>query len=217
MIKGCFIDIEELQGDELLNRVRVKTESIGVEKLLYTDPAQRQHVKLAGQLMLHKLLSDHNLHDTLFVNTSMVDKWGKPYLANADFDYNFSHSGSIVFCAGVPGGRIGVDIEKEEERDITNMRDHFSEKEWNRINSSENINAEFYRMWVRKESCVKAIGKGIFQSLNEIDVCNDEVICDGLRWFLQDVFIRKGYTACIAANKKMDITIEEVDLNKLLS
>ena len=97
------------------------------------------------------------------------------------------------------------------------MRDYFSGQEWDRITSSENMNAEFCRTWVRKEACIKAIGKGIFQPLNEIDVCEDTVISGGVRWYLQDVVIKEGYAACIATDKKMEVSIAEIDLNTLLA
>ncbi len=216
MITGYFIDIGEPISEEAHRKLLAKVNGIGKEEML-KPPTTTQYAKLAGKLLLYKLLCDHNLDHSLFIDRQEINRWGKPYFASADFDYNLSHSGNIVFCAGGLAARIGVDIEQEKERDIAGMREYFSEREWYKINSSNNINAEFYKMWVRKEACIKAIGKGVFQPLQEIDVCDDVVIEHGMRWFLQDVLIKTGYACCIATNKKKDVTIEEVDLNKLLS
>ncbi len=217
MITGYFTDIGGIQDEEIHKRLLAAVNSISKEKTFASDPSIQQYRKIAGKLLLYRLLAAHNLEHSLFADAQGVNSWGKPYFANTNFDYNLSHSGSVVFCAGGQGAHIGVDIEKEEERDILGMRDYFSGQEWDRITSSENMNAEFCRTWVRKEACIKAIGKGIFQPLNEIDVCEDTVISGGVRWYLQDVVIKEGYAACIATDKKMEVSIAEIDLNTLLA
>jgi 4'-phosphopantetheinyl transferase len=216
MITSYFTDIGARPNDEMYTRVSAK-----VNGLLTKDISRMafggRYMRLIGDLLLYKLLCDHNLENTLLIDAVKVNKWGKPYFANTDFEYNISHSGSTICCVGCRGAQLGVDIEMENDRDIDGLRDYFNQREWNKIKISDSLNAEFYRMWVRKEACIKAIGKGLIQPLNEIDVCDDEVVSEGIRWFLQDVFIRDGYKGCIAANKKMDVRIEPVDLDKLVT
>ena len=211
MITGYFIDIGHPLDKDVYEQLLAKVAHI--QKAPILDQPKR---KLIGKLLIYKLLCVYNLEHNFFIDAQCVNRWGKPYFADTDFDFNLSHSGSILFCGGVQGGHIGVDIEKEEERDITGMQAYFCEQEWTRINNSTNVVAEFYRMWVRKEACIKAAGKGIFQPLVEIDVSAGQVIADGIRWHPQDIFIRPGYAACIATDKKMEIRIEELDLNKLI-
>ena len=216
MIIGYFTDIGARHNDEVYPRLLAIVKSLRKKDISDTKSGER-YMRLIGDLLLYKLLCDHNLENTLLIDAVQVNKWGKPYFANTDFEYNISHSGNIVCCVCCQGAQIGVDIENENDRDIESMREYFSEREWRKINGSDEINAGFYRMWVRKEACIKAIGKGLFQPLSEVDVCDDEVISEGVRWHLKNVYIREGYSGCIAANKKMEIRVEQVDLNKLLT
>ena len=215
MITGYFLDVSPL-SDEIYPKLLAKVNNIQMETISRTLPYSEHNLKLLGKLLLYKLLSANNLQQHLLIAEQHTSEFGKPYFENSNFDYNIAHSGDIIFCAGVQAARLGVDIEKEEDRDVTAMQAYFCQKEWDLITGSKNSKAEFYKIWVRKESLVKATGKGVFQPLQEIDVSDNEVILDGIRWFLQDVFIKPGYTCCVAANRKMEIVVEEVDFNKLL-
>ncbi len=214
MITGCFIDISGAKG-ELYGKLLTKINSFQREPALSQPSSKERDLKLWGKLLLHHLLSANSLEHLLLIDDLRINNWGKPYFENSDFDFNIAHSGAIIFCAGVQKARLGVDIEKEEDRDFNAMREYFCQREWNLITASINSKAEFYKIWARKEACIKATGRGLSQPLDEIDVSDNEVILDGIRWFLQDVFIKPGYGCCIAANQKPDIVIEEVDFNKL--
>jgi 4'-phosphopantetheinyl transferase len=124
----------------------------------------------------------------------------------------------MVICAAVSSARIGVDTEKREPRDVGDMNEYFTPGEWDAVVTSEDANAAFYKMWVRKEACVKAIGKGVFLPLNEIDVSDDEVLVGAATWFLYDLPLMEGYATCIATNEQNDlIKIIEADLNSLVN
>ncbi|MBR6216366.1 MAG: 4'-phosphopantetheinyl transferase superfamily protein, partial [Spirochaetaceae bacterium] len=45
----------------------------------------------------------------------------------------------------------------------------------------EETDAVFSKLWTRKESYIKAIGKGLAQSLSEFSVLDDEIIKNGSR------------------------------------
>ena len=172
--------------------------------------------RLCGKFLLYKLLAGYSQERLYAFDRPEYGQFGKPYFNN-EFDFNIAHSGNLVICAGILGGKIGVDTEKNEYRDIDSMKEYFTTKEWDHIISDEDANAAFYEMWVRKEACLKAIGKGLLLPMNEMDVCEDEVIIDNSKWFLHNLYLKEGYATCIAANEHNDIQITEVDINTLIN
>ena len=216
MITVYFININTLPNDlvfnELLNKLDISTK----EKILLYQSRHEQLVRIYGKYLVNKLLFRYKKNNVFSLRDLQYNQWGKPFF-NTDFYFSISHSGSMVICAGVEGAKIGVDIEQQKGRDISNMQDYFTASEWDKISSAGHDNTEFYKIWVRKEACLKAIGKGLLLSLHEIDVCNDVVMLDNSRWVLHDLQIRTGYAACIATDKQNEgIIIEEVDINTLI-
>jgi len=69
---------------------------------------------------------------------------------------------------------IGVDVEKVRGDlpflDIA--RQNFSDRESSIISAlpPRDMIREFFRIWVRKEACIKAMGKGLSMALRDIDV-----------------------------------------------
>jgi 4'-phosphopantetheinyl transferase len=106
----------------------------------------------------------------------------KPYIKeqynNKTVEFNISHSGDYAIIAITLGNKVGIDIEK-----INNKIDYqslskrfFSEKEKEELlslNKDEQLDA-FYRAWVRKESFIKANGKGIAFGLDCFSVSLNE-------------------------------------------
>lgn len=91
---------------------------------------------------------------------------GKPYLTGAGegVHFNLSHSGTCIVLA-VASTAVGVDIEMEAsaEMALELEREVFSADELVTLESLEGDRRRqmFYTGWVRKESLVKAIGKGL--------------------------------------------------------
>ena len=128
------------------------------------------------------------------------DEWGKP-VTDGGYGFNVAHAGSMVVCAGGADMQVGVDIEEVRSVDETLYREYFTELEWGTIQSARDKTEAFYRMWVRKEAVLKALGKGVLFPLDEVDVGVDEVMCEGRVFYLKDVFVRDGYVACVAGDR----------------
>lgn len=118
---------------------------------------------------------------------------GKPSVSGISF--NLAHSGSHAVIAIAANARVGVDI--EEVREFSDMDDVaksvFSSGELQRWRSApEDRRADyFYRLWTRKEAYLKAIGEGIAQRLQALEVSlgDPAEIIAGAEgaWALQDI------------------------------
>ncbi len=141
------------------------------------DRAKRFHRRedacrslLAESLMKFTLLNSglHMDKDIALVK----NEFGKPVPVSADFHFNISHSGSWVICA-LDIEEIGVDVEKIHKVDSGISKRFFSPIEDKLLSVSQSTSQWldcFYRLWVLKESYIKAIGKGLQCALNSFAV-----------------------------------------------
>lgn len=101
---------------------------------------------------------------------------GKPFLRHNpnNLQFNLAHSHDLIIYGFLHQFQIGVDIEYIRDdflpNDLVNYVFSDSEKkDYNTLKDSEKKLA-FYHAWTRKEAFVKAIGKGLFQSLEKIEI-----------------------------------------------
>ncbi len=141
-----------------------------------------------------------------------VDPHGRPALAaGGNLDFNLSHSGSLVVLA-LGTTRVGVDVESTNRtndwRSIA--RRFFSAAEVAAIETYPEAGqrAVFFRVWVRKEAFVKALGTGIATGLTRFDVsAGPEPALTGARidgidvaeWSIRDFVPGPGYVGAVAA------------------
>jgi len=100
------------------------------------------------------------------------NEFGKPEWALGGFHFNVSHSGAWVVCAA-DKEEIGVDVERIHKVDSGISQRFFSSIE-NKLLSDFQSPTQwldcFYKLWVLKESYIKAIGKGLHCPLNSFAV-----------------------------------------------
>lgn len=107
-----------------------------------------------------------------------TNSYGKPFIPKEQntiaLEFNLSHSYNISICAIRSGKLIGADIEYikpfESMREVA--RSHFTEIEYKKLIacSPSLFTISFYKLWTRKESYIKAIGKGLSYSLADFEV-----------------------------------------------
>ena len=145
---------------------------------------------LAVRGVLRRILADY-----LKVGPSVLEfelsPFGKPYLKRSSLFFNISHSGDCLLIAISDFDQIGIDLELIKSRGnlLGLARRCFSLSEldfWLNlpIDAQEQV---FYRMWVRKEAFVKAVGRGIVLGLNQCELCLPDLnrfvaIPDGFGW-----------------------------------
>jgi len=101
---------------------------------------------------------------------------GKPALDQdgQKLEFNLSHSGEHLVVALRLGRQLGVDVERlrpvQEARSIA--RRFFSPGEVESLEAlpTEDYMRGFFNCWTRKEALIKAVGEGVFVSLDRFDV-----------------------------------------------
>ncbi|TIR15609.1 MAG: 4'-phosphopantetheinyl transferase superfamily protein [Mesorhizobium sp.] len=139
---------------------------------------------------------------------------GKPFVKNNTLGvkFNVSHSGCKALIAVGLMREVGVDIEYRRRRQqiVDDVASYFSANErylLSRLEGTAKVRL-FYRIWCRKEACLKAAGAGLSESLDRFDVIFDR--CCGqaqgvaivslrqLRWWVTDIEIDPAYAAAVA-------------------
>ncbi len=97
---------------------------------------------------------------------ALLERMRKRYGAGPDQVFNLSHSGDYVLCSisTKRGAKVGCDIETVKEARPRVARRFFlpAETAWMEGQPSEREGAEaFYRLWVLKESFMKAVRRGM--------------------------------------------------------
>jgi 4'-phosphopantetheinyl transferase len=120
---------------------------------------------LLSSALLYYALNKHGIDkkDIIIQKSPM----GKPFLKNLkNIDFNITHSGNWVACA-IDINNIGIDIEYIKDINLTDFKEILSTKEINYIDEKlEN----FYQIWTLKESYIKALGVGVYQSLSSFTI-----------------------------------------------
>ncbi|MDL2141601.1 4'-phosphopantetheinyl transferase superfamily protein [Flavobacterium tructae] len=134
---------------------------------------------LFGKLMV--CMGSHILGNNTFEFDKIVkDIYGKPYMLDSSFNFNISHSGNTVVCV-FSKQQIGVDIEEINEINYSLFENVFSTQEFAEINR-DGLD-KFYEFWTRKESVIKAIGKGMSIPLTEIEINKGYVTYGEDTWY----------------------------------
>lgn len=148
----------------------------------------------------------------------------KPYienkLNNKSVEFNISHSGEYALIAITLDRKVGVDIEKiNNDVDYQSLSKRFfsekENKELDKTDKEKKLDA-FYRAWVRKESFIKAIGKGIVFGLdnfsvslgdnkkNKVNIVSKDI--DSEQWYCYDLMEVINYkTALTSCNESAEI------------
>ncbi len=142
---------------------------------------------------------------------------GKPALGgpwtHAGWHFNLAHSGDLALLAVTRSGPVGIDLERIRRVTDANrlVSRFFSPREDAAFQAlaEDQKPAAFLRLWTRKEAWLKAIGEGIAESLDQVEVSflpgeparllsvpgGAEVLS---RWRLHNLESRPGYFAAVA-------------------
>lgn len=177
--------------------------------------------KLVGQLLLQFILQNKKgifLSPLQFIRND----WGKPSIFGLEgIHFNISHSQDYVVC-GISSLPIGIDVEavREINTNIANRFFSIEEIEYiNMKNGDERLEC-FFQIWTRKESYVKAVGKGLMIPLNSFSVTpmRGSQLYDqnGFTYYIKDYHLKEHYKlavcsqSCEFSNDVKFITIKEI-------
>jgi len=130
-----------------------------------------RHRKLISALLLRYMVKNFLHISNYSVSTN---SHGKPSIDNyLDFQFNISHSGNRVVAA-VSDKPLGIDIELISDLDdfMDIAKRFYSAEEYLFLLECEESSRLdlFYSIWTKKESLIKAVGKGLSLPLNSFTV-----------------------------------------------
>jgi 4'-phosphopantetheinyl transferase len=184
------------------------------EKILCFKKWEDQHASLYGKLLLKNALEDLGINSGL--TNLKYTTFGRPYLEN-NIDFNISHSGYFVVCAISDDRRIGIDIEEIKHISISAFKNFFSEEELKAIFDSDNIYFLFYYYWTAKEAAIKANGKGLSVSLENVRIINNTTKLEETLWFITSLLFDEDYILQIACDKIIEHKLEFLEISFELS
>lgn len=125
---------------------------------------------------------------------------GKPFVKDADIEFNLSHSGDLALIAVARGRQVGVDVEQLRPMpDLESVAARICRpSELAAITGLAQAHREraFFALWTRKEALAKATGEGIGGVFRHAREASAELQD---RWTLTEVNDLPGYAACVAA------------------
>ncbi len=142
------------------------------------------------------------------------NQWGKPELQdNPGIFFNLSHTEGFTVLAVTNFPGIGIDIEKIvpiDERTAL-AKTCLSARELQQMEQvpPENWEPAFYDYWTRKESVIKALGKGLSTSLQSFSVPLSQtwskVTLAQQTWYLKPLTLPHPWTGALTAARKYPI------------
>lgn len=156
MIKLFIADVSGLDiGSRIAEVSDYRREKI--EKLPSIEAKQQS---LGAELLLNAAVPDHPQY--------CIAEGGKPCF-EGDFPcFSLSHSGKYALCA-IADAELGADIEAPRKNSLRLAKRFFTESEFDAVSRSQNPDDEFCRIWVIKESYIKATGEGLSCPLNSFE------------------------------------------------
>lgn len=155
---------------------------------------------LAGRYILNKLLhtSQMNIED---INLILSD-YKRPILADSKWQFSISHSGRIATCALGYNMSLGIDIELMRQIEFEDFKYQFSASDYEAI-LTDKSGKEFYKSWTAKEAITKAIGKGLYIDMVDIQYHSDNIYMYGNnKWYINELDINENYSTSLATLAK---------------
>ncbi len=143
-----------------------------IEKVERIKKSIQKSQSIGAELLLNYAVN----HDIKKSAEWELDTNGKLYLKENNGLYvNLSHSGNYAVCA-VHTKPVGVDIQQCRKCDSKLAERFFTPSETTAINCGS---VSFFEIWTKKESFVKAVGRGLTIPLNSFSVLKDAVEYEG--------------------------------------
>ena len=213
-MKVCVADVKELD-DALLGRFMA---GMPDERRARTARFRRRSDKAlaagAHRLLLYMLKTEYGIAPAKAQWAAY--EYGKPYLQDADVQFNISHSGDMVMCA-VCDGPVGVDIERIRPYSSRIPVRIMSPEEKKAYDAAADKETMFFAVWTLKEAYIKYTGRGFMTPLGALTAypdggtvrTNTESCC------LKSFDSIGGYMAAVCADTPYEGALEHIDITAL--
>lgn len=167
---------------------------------------------LCGKLLLREGLAEFKVPRIL--SDVSYNECNKPYLKDNLVSFNISHSGNYVVCVvSNEVESIGIDIEQIKDIDINDFRKAWTNEEWKIL--TQGGLKEFYEYWTKKESIVKADGRGLELDLRCIDVRDSKIKINNKLYFSKLLYLHNDYVVHLSSTKNFpDVILSFIPLHK---
>ena len=145
---------------------------------------------LGGRYLILNHLLKTNETDQL--QNLFIDEYRRPNLPK--FHFSISHAKDrVVLATSDLTTAVGIDIEYKREIHVPNYLEPFSDLERQYIMRRDVCN-RFYYCWTRKESVLKALGRGFLLEPQGIDILSDKVKFGKTKFHLMPLSIETQYS-----------------------
>ncbi len=171
MTKTYIIDTDTLTEEEINN-----LSSNRREKAMRYSFSKDRNLSLAAGVALDIAIQEYGLREKDVLIE--YNEHRKPYLKDhPHIHFNLSHSGKKALCV-ISDKEVGCDIEEIKEPYYDIVSRCFSNTEQKFLENAADKKEMFFRIWVAKESFLKAIGCGINDDMKRFSVLpkDDEII-----------------------------------------
>ncbi len=214
-IDVCLLELQEFNCEQLYSflsndeKERADKLSVELKKIQF----------IISRSILRKIISNSTdkHHDEI---KFFYSEHGKPFIKDKHNDkaieFNVSHSEECILIAVTLDNRVGVDVEKINEKiDYKSLSTRFFSKKENEylrsLKENKKLNA-FYSIWARKEAFIKATGIGIGFGLDKFSVCSNNKFTPKIdiqhkealeeNWFSFELMNIEQYKTALSTNNK---------------
>lgn len=160
-------DVSPLNNDYLFELLYNKVPNYRQKKIDTLRNKDSKNLSLGAGILLSYALKTLNLNEK-----DLEVEWnsnGKPSFKNqTNLHFSISHSGKFAVCA-ISNQNIGIDIETPRKTNLKIANRFFSSQDNRLIQSSENPEIEFTKLWTLKESYAKLKGLPLTEVLKKYD------------------------------------------------
>ena len=208
MIYVCWADVSGLDESGLSRELSEYRR----EKLRLLKPPAARRAGIGAELLLQHALRRYRPELSLPPVICRGEN-GKPFLAGCDLFFSLSHSGDFAACA-LSDAEIGLDIQVPAEAGEGLVRRFLAPGEREYLAAAHDRDSAFSELWTRKESFVKATGKGLAAGLSSFcAVPGAELQNDGRCYTAYyERFPDFHLAVCYPAEEKQKIEIEKIEL-----
>lgn len=104
-----------------------------------------------------------------------------------------------------PTERVGVDVEKLNQVDLTDFSRVFTEEENIFLSSSDDSTDLFFDLWTRKESVMKADGRGFFLDPSSFSGLRSPIAIAQDKWYVKRLDLEEGWVGYLAAKREIQV------------